>query len=65
MVGIAPVPLTWRFSSSQMFSIIFKSGDFGQGGGMSTTFILFAFRYVVVVLARWAGVDGMFPSVFR
>ena len=33
MVGIAPVPLTWRFSSSQMISIIFKSGDLGGGVG--------------------------------
>ena len=33
MVGIAPVRLTRRFSSSQMFSIIFKSGD--SGGGVS------------------------------
>ena len=27
VVGIAPVFLTQRFSSSQMFSIMFKSGD--------------------------------------
>ena len=52
MVGIAPVFLTRRFSSSQMFSIMYKSGDFfffggggGGGGGKSTTFSLFAFRY--------------------
>ena len=35
-----------------MFSIMFKSGDLG---GKSTTFTLFAFRYAVVALARWAG----------
>ena len=28
----SPVRLTRRFSTSQMFSIIFKSGDFGGGG---------------------------------
>ena len=53
MVGIAPILLTRRFISFQMFSIMFKSGDFG---GKSTTFTLFAFRYAVVALARWAGV---------
>ena len=40
-------------SSSQMFSIMFKSGDLrGGGGGGSTTFTLFAFRYAVVPHAR-------------
>ena len=29
MVGIAPVLLTRQFSTSQMFSIMFKSGDLG------------------------------------
>ena len=47
-----PVLLTRQFGSSQMFPFIFKSSDFG---GKSTTFSLFAFRYVVVALARWAG----------
>ena len=53
MVGIAPVRLTRRFSSSQMISIIFKSGDLGVGESMS--FMLFAFRYAVVALVRCAG----------
>ena len=52
LVGIAPGLLTLRFSSSQMFSIMFKSGDLG---GKLKTFTLFAFRYAVVALARWAG----------
>ena len=55
MVGIAPVLLTRWFSSSQMFSIMFKSGDFG---GKSTTFSFFAFGYVMVALARWTGALG-------
>ena len=38
-----------------MFSIMFKSAHFG---GKSTAFSLFAFRYVVVALARWAGALG-------
>ena len=33
MVGIAPVLLTLRFSSSKTFSIIFKSSDLVGGGG--------------------------------
>ena len=52
VVGIAPVLLTRRFSSSQMFSIMFKSCDLGE---KTTTFSVFAFRYVVLALARWAG----------
>ena len=40
VVGIAPVLLTRRFSLSQMFSNMFKSGDLD---GKSTTFTLFAF----------------------
>ena len=48
-VGIAPVLLTRRLSYSQMFSIMFKSGDLG---GKSMTFTLFAFIYSVAVLAR-------------
>ena len=55
MVGIDPVLLTRQLSSSQMFSIMFKSGDWGGGGGESTTFSLFAFRYVVVALVRCVG----------
>ena len=39
-----------------MFSIRFKSDNLGGGGGgESTTFTLFAFRYAVAALARWAG----------
>ena len=34
MVRIAPVLLTRRFSSSEMFSIMFKSGEFAGGGGV-------------------------------
>ena len=41
-----------------MFSIMFKSGDFGE---KLTTFPLFSFRYVVVDLARWAGAHGKTP----
>ena len=52
VVRIAPVLPTRRFSSSQMFSIMFESGDLR---GQSTTFMLLAFRYAVVTLARWAG----------
>ena len=51
MVVIASVFLTQRFSSSQMFSIMLKSGDLR---GESTTFILFPFRYAVVALIKWA-----------
>ena len=52
LLGISPVLLTRRSSSSQMFSIMFKSGDLD---GKSTAFTLFAFRYAEVALARWAG----------
>ena len=60
VAGIAPVLLTQRFSSSQMLSIVFKSGDFG---GKSKKFSLFAFRYVVVALARWARAIGKTSNV--
>ena len=40
MVGIAPVRLTRRFSSSQMISIIFKSGDLGEGGGVDVIYVV-------------------------
>ena len=40
MVGIAPVFLTRRFSSSQMFSIMFKSDDSVGGGGVDDIHIV-------------------------